>query len=212
MPVERQNELKVKRSWNAWPRPNPIKRNMDEKEKAAQEAAAKAQADADAKAAAEAEAKAKAEDEANVAVRALAEKDEKISKLTDERDNYKKVALKRLGKLPGDEGFVEGVDKDTGLTFEETVKKVLLDQEIAREEAGKDTLIKSQAKQISELTLALKNRPGSALGGGSGDGLEVKDNVFSEQQILNLRKRAERLKVDPEEFIERAKNNILSKR
>ena len=91
-------------------------------------------------------------------------------------------------------------------------KKVLLDNELFKAQAEKDGVIKDQAKKISELTLALKNRPGSGTGGGSGDSQEVKDNVFSEQQLENLRQRATRLKVDPEKFIENARANILKHR
>lgn len=183
---------------------------MDDKKKE-EELAAKIKADAEVKAKAEADAKEKAEFEATESVRLLAEKDEKLAKLTEERDNYKKVALKRLGKLPGDEGFMENADKDTGLTVEEQVKKALLDNEVSKANADRETLVKNQAKQISELTLALKNRPNVSIGGsGSGEPIEVKDNVLSEQQIATIKTTAVRLKVkDVDAYVEKAKQNIL---
>lgn len=140
-------------------------------------------------------------------------KDAEIKKLTEERDNYKHVALKRLGKLPGDADFVPGVDEKTGLTVEEQVRKTLLDNELAKAEATKDAENKKLARENAELRLALKNQPGNGLGGGgSGSELEVKDNVFSEAQLVDLRARATRLKTDPEKFIENAKKNILARR
>lgn len=162
--------------------------------------------------AAEAAAKAKAEDEANAAVATLTAKDDEIAKLKEERDNYKTVALKRLGKLPGDAGFLETADEKTGLTVEEQVRKVLLDREIAKAETDKDTERVKLARENAELRLALKNQPGASIGGGTGDTTEVKDNVFSSTQIEELKKRALRLGADPEKFIENAKQNFLKRR
>jgi hypothetical protein len=180
---------------------------MDEKQKAEELAAQEA-----AKVKAEADAKAKAEEEANAPLKALAERDEQIAKLKEERDNYKNVALKRLGKLPGDAGFIETADEKTGLTVEETVKKTLLEREIAQAEAVKEAENQKLAKENVELRLALKNRPQASNGGGGGESLEVKDNVLSEQQIEVLRQKAIRLKADPEKFIETAKKNLLNHR
>ncbi len=160
----------------------------------------------------EAEAQAVAEAEAAKLLEPLAAKDAEIAKLAEERDNYKKVALKRLGKLPGDADFLESADQKTGLTVEEQVKKVLLEEEIVKAQKVKDDLIKDQAKKISELTLALKNRPSPSIGGGSGESIEVKDNVLTSQQIEVLRAKAIRLKADPEKFIENAKKNLLKNR
>src|SRR5689334_12190385 len=91
----------------------------------------------------------------------LTQKDEEIKKLTEERDNYKNVALKRLGKLPNDASFIEG-DKETGLTVEEQVKQALLEREIAKLNAEKEQEIKRMQKENAELRLALKNRPGQS--------------------------------------------------
>ena len=141
----------------------------------------------------------------------LAKRDEEIAKLKEERDNYKTVALKRLGKLDGDAEFM-AVDKESGLTVEEQVKKTLVEREIARIEQDKANDAKRLAKENAELRLALKNRPGSGLGGDSGGSAEVKDNVFSSQQLEALKQKAVRLKADPEKFIENAKANLLKNR
>lgn len=141
----------------------------------------------------------------------IAEKDAEIAKLREERDNYKTVALKRLGKLPADSEFLADESKESGLTVEEQVRKILLEKEISRKEAEKDTEIRKIAKENSELRLALKNRPNAGIGGDSGSSSEVKDNVFSDAQLADLRNRATRLKADPEKFIEAAKKNLQKK-
>ena len=171
-----------------------IKKNMDDKEKEV------------------AETKALEESKAiEEATNLLAEKDAEITQLKKDRDNYRTVALKRKGKLPGDAEFFEGANETTGLTVEEEVKKTLIEREINRLEDAKDIEARRLAKENAELRLALKNRPGESLGSGSGSSTEVKDNVFSPAQLEVLRQKAERLKADPEKFIEAAKKNILSR-
>ncbi len=136
---------------------------------------------------------------------------EKIAKVEEERDNYKAVALKRLGKLPGDAEFLDADGKGE-LSVAEQVRLALLDREVesARKEAN-DATAKLQ-RENAELRLALKNQPGGSLGGDSGTNTEVKDNVFSKDQLEALKQRAIRLKADPEKFIENAKQNLLKHR
>lgn len=134
---------------------------------------------------------------------------EQIAKVTEERDNYKAVALKRLGKLEGDE---EVFGKD-GLSVAEQVRLALLDKEVDIARNAEREVAAKLVKENTELRLALKNQPKPALGGGGGGSdLEVKDNVFSEAQLNELRKTATRLKADPEKFIENAKKKILDRR
>lgn len=138
---------------------------------------------------------------------------ERAEKAEADRDNYKKVALQRLGKLPGDAEFLDK-EGNGELSVAEQVRLALLDREVekAREEekVAREKLIKENA----ELRIALKNQPGSSVGSGSGGGagLEVKDNIFNEAQLAELRKRALRIKADPEKFIENAKKNITNRR
>jgi hypothetical protein len=142
----------------------------------------------------------------------IAKKDAEIARLAEERDNYKKVALKRLGKLPADNEFLGDDGTNLNTLIEDQVKTQLLDQEIARKQAEREAEIRRITKENSELRLALKNRPQTSSGGDSGTSAEVKDNVFSEAQLLELRKRAEKLKADPEKFIENAKSNLSKRR
>lgn len=132
------------------------------------------------------------------------------AKLIEERDNYKNVALKRLGKLPGDAEFLSGKDGEE-LSVAEQVRLALLDKEIQQNFKAQEDETKKVLKENAELRLALKNRPGTGVGGDSGTTTEVKDNVFSAAQIENLKAKALRLKADPEKFIENAKKNLQSR-
>lgn len=159
------------------------------------------------------------EKDAEVAATAevAAEKDEltltkeALAKAETERDNYKTVALKRLGKLPADAEFLD--KEGTGeLSVEEQVRLTLLEKEVEVAAKAKEAATEKILRENSELRLALKNQPSSGLSGGSEAGPEVKDNVLSEAQMADLRKRAERLKADPEAFIAKAKENLLARR
>lgn len=132
---------------------------------------------------------------------------EENAKLTEDRDNYKNVALKRLGKLPGDADFLSGKDGEE-LTVAEQVRLALLDKEIELNKKAQEDETKRIIRENSELRLALKNRPGSGIGGDSGSSTEVKDNVFSEAQIETLKQRALKVGADPEKFIAAAKANL----
>ena len=161
---------------------------------------------AEAKALADAEAAKLIEEQ--VMLDPLKQKDEEIAKLTQERDNYKAVALKRKGKLAEDDEFFakEGLDE----IIKDKVAEALAEKEISRAQAEKEAQLKQIIKENSELKLALKNKPGNSVGGGSGATVEVKDNVFSAEQLVELKKKAIRLKVDPDKFIESAKKNFFN--
>ena len=178
---------------------------------AEQKAADEAKAAAEAQAAAEAEAKAKADAEAAEG-KALAERDARIAQLEEERNNYKNVALKRLGKLPGDAEFITEEELEKRLATEETVKNILLEREIAKEKAEKEIELKRIVKENAELRLALKNQPGRGMGGDSGTSGDVKDNTFSTSQIDALHARAKSLGLDPVKYVEAAKKNMSRNR
>lgn len=174
--------------------------------------AEKIAADAVAKRAAEA-AKAKELEAIEADILKDKEKDDEIAKLREERDNYKTVALKRLGKLPADSEFLGEHGGDIQALIEDKIKSALIDKELdlktkAREEENRKIL-----RENSELKLLIKNRPGGPTdGGGNGNGVEVKDNVFSNEQIAALRNKAIRLKADPDKFVENAKLNLMSRK
>ena len=170
---------------------------MTEEEKKAAEATAQAEAEAKL-----------AED---IVIDPLTLKDEEIAKLREERDNYKNVALARKGKLSADDDFFkkEGIDE----FIEDRVKTILADKELNKAQIEKDNELRRIVKENNELRLAIKNRPGSSIGGETGGGsVEVKDNVFSADQLRALEEKAKRLKADPQKFIEKAKLNFLNRR
>ena len=148
-----------------------------------------------------------------IATNPLTKAQEELRRVSEERDNYKKVALKRLGKLPGDAEFIAGDTENGELSVEEQVRLALLDREIQKTRESEQFEMKRIVRENAELRLAAKSKSDMALGGdsGSGAGATVKDSVFSEAQLADLRKRAERLKADPEKFIESARANILKR-
>lgn len=148
-----------------------------------------------------------------IEVDTIAEKDAQIVKLKEDLNNYRNVALKRLGKLPGDQDFVKGADETTGLTIEETVRKTLLEGEYAKLTSDKDLDIAKLKRELSEAKLALKNRPETSIGGGDSSSTVVtKDNVLTPEMEQEIRNRAKRLGADEEKFLEQAKKNLLQKR
>lgn len=174
---------------------------MDEKEKAA---LAEKQA-AEAQALAEAEAAKAQEPVIDPKVKEL---EERLAKVEEEKENYRTVALKRLGKLPGDADFLDADGKSV-LTVEEQVKKILLEKEETKLKEERDAENRRILKENAELKLALKNRPSSSIGGGdSGASTVVKDNILSEQQILAAKERAKKLKLDPDKYVESLKVNL----
>ena len=147
--------------------------------------------------------------EGEVLVDPIILRDERIAKLEEERDNYKNVALKRLGKLPGDADFMDEEASKSGLTVEEIVKNTLLEREIVKEKSEKDAEVKKILRENAELRLALKNRPSEGVGTGSnGTSGEVKDNSLSQFQIDQLNARAKKLGLDPVKTLESYKRNL----
>lgn len=135
---------------------------------------------------------------------------EKLAKAEEERDNYKTVALKRLGKLPGDAEFLNK-DGSGELSVAEQIRLELLNREVEKAQEETKKANEKLIKENAELRLAIKNRPGSSIGGDTGSTSVVKDNVFTEQQLAALRAKALRLKADPEAFIQKAKENLLKR-
>jgi hypothetical protein len=143
----------------------------------------------------------------------IAVKDAEIKKLTEDLENYKAVALKRLGKLPGDADFLANGDEDKGeLSVAEQVLIILKEKEIEAANKAKEDETRKLVRENTELKLALKNRPGDSIGGESGAGGEVKDNVFTAEQISAMKSRAKRLGVDEDKFVEKAKANFISRK
>ena len=147
---------------------------------------------------------------AEIAADPLTKLQEENIRLSEERDNYKAVALKRLGKLPGDADFLDK-NGNGELSVAEQVRIQLLEREVEKNKEAEKFEIERMRRENAELRLAIKNRPGSSMGSDSGQGQDPKDNTFSVQQLEALKAKALRLKADPEKFILAAKQNLLKR-
>lgn len=148
---------------------------------------------------------------AEIAENPLTKLQERLAKAEEDRDNYKAVALKRLGKLPGDDDFASR-GESAELSVAEQVRIALLDREVEEVRKAEKAENARLIRENSELRLAIKNRPGSSgIGGDSGSSSTVKDNTFSEAQIAALTAKALRLKADPVKFIQNAKDNLTKR-
>jgi hypothetical protein len=113
----------------------------------------------------------------------LRAKDEEIAKISQEKENYKRAALKAKGKLPEEE---EDLDEKMRRIAQETY---LATQE-AKALAEKDEMIRKMARDLSEAKLALKNRTQLTPTGGTAgpeNEPEKKDNILSEAQLKELK-------------------------
>lgn len=110
--------------------------------------------------------------------------DVKISKLEEERENYRKGMLKAKGKLP-EEGGMDQVEMMRQIAREE-----YLNTEIAHARQDKDFIIEKQAKELREAKLALANKSGIGSGGtgaSTEDKMTVKDNILTDAQISDFK-------------------------
>lgn len=140
----------------------------------------------------------------------LKERDERIAKLTTDRDNYRKGMLKNKGKLPTEEE--QEVDE---LSTEEKMRKIakeeFLNTEIAKELEAKKEDLAILAKENKELRVAVKNSNKSNLspdGIGSDSSKNEEKDTFSPQKIAQLRARARQLGIDEDYYIKTARKNV----
>ncbi len=122
----------------------------------------------------------------------LTKANDKISKISEERDNYRRGMLKAKGKLPEeDDNSSNGEDIDAKI--DRVVKERLLAESEARAQAEKDALVLSLAKRNKELTLALKNKGQASSSSGIGSNQEQPegktDNLISNDQVNALKAR-----------------------
>lgn len=116
----------------------------------------------------------------------LAEKDAKIAKLTEEKDNYRRGMLANKGKNKDGEDIDLSVDEKIAFGIQEA----LMNSTIAKESAEKDEIIKQALARNKELEIAVKNRSQiSTTEGGSGNETKVvpKDNTLSEEKLKQLK-------------------------
>ena len=140
----------------------------------------------------------------------LSDTEVKLKKMTEDRDNYRRVALSKKGKSPDDGGETEDE------RIARIVKEQLYDTEIGKLSEEKDKIIEGALKENKELKVALKSRAqvGASTGQGANqDHPDVKTEFFTEAQKAELKKRYDNLprgtKTSFEQYLERAKANYL---
>lgn len=116
----------------------------------------------------------------------LAEKDDKIKKLTEDRDNYRRGLLAKKGK--NDKG--EDIDLTVDEKIAAGIEEALLNSSIAKESAEKDDLIKKALARNKELETTIKNRSQiSTTESGSGNEIKIvpKDPVLSDEKLKQFK-------------------------
>lgn len=135
----------------------------------------------------------------------LKKRDEEISRLTRDRDDYRKGMLSwkrkaiQTGEQP-EEGEESSLDREE---VRKILKEELLNSEIARKEAEKDSLIKKMAVENAELRATIGNKAQiSNLPGGSsqetatGDGKDP--GMWTREQLVYFKSKG----LDPKKVAE----------
>ncbi len=102
--------------------------------------------------------------------------------------NWEQVGLKRKGKLEGDESFF-GEDRDVDdvkRLIDGKVAQTQKEFEISRQIDAEKRRAEKAESALAEVLRAKDNKPEGALGASSSGGQEVKDSVFSENQLAGL--------------------------
>lgn len=138
----------------------------------------------------------------------LAKANERIAKLDQEKENYRKGMLKAKGKIPDEDDNSSNGEEDIDSKVARLVHEQLLKTKEEETRAQKDKLISEMAKKLKETTLALKNRGQVTSTSGQGsnqDRPEVKtDSILSNDQLNSLK-----AKGWDEKKIEEFKKNLL---
>lgn len=135
----------------------------------------------------------------------LADKDAKIAKVQEEKENYRKGMLKAKGKLPEE-------DETPPENWREEARRIAREEYLSTQEAQlqaeRDDTLKAVIKQNKELIVTLKNRgqiSSNSAAGSNEDKPEVKaDSYFSNEQLRSLK-----AKGWSDKKIEEAKKNML---
>jgi hypothetical protein len=137
----------------------------------------------------------------------LKEKDEKIAKITADKDNYRKMALKYK---KGEEEVEPELSDEEKLRA--IVKEELFNSDLAQAQREKDDLLAKLVRENKELKIANKNSVKSNLSpGGVGYDSSKKDeekSEFSPQKIAQLKRRAVERGIDPEYYVKIARKNV----
>ena len=137
----------------------------------------------------------------------LIEKDNSISRLTADRDNY------RTGMLKYKKLAAENPD-DSSLTQEsvkQMIKEEMVNSELFKVQLEKDTIIKTMASELKEAKVALSNKSqiSNLPGGASQPENDISTSQLTEDQKTYFDKISKEIgvKIDPKKFLENWKRN-----
>lgn len=145
----------------------------------------------------------------------LLEKDAELEKvrkankdLTQGIDKWKEKAKNKQSEV---DEFGNELPLDLDERIDQRVAERLAQSQEAKLLAEKEEITKQLAKENKELKIAIANRTQISNGTSitSGGNTEVKDNFFSDAQLLALKANAARTGVKEEDYIARAKDNMI---
>ena len=138
----------------------------------------------------------------------IAEKDAKLAKVQQEKENYRKGMLKAKGKLPAEDETDDVPPENWREEARRIAREEYLTTQEAQLQAERDDAFKAVIKRNKELTVALKNRgsiSATSAQGSNQDKPEFKtDSFFSPEQIQQFK-----AKGWDDKKIERAKQNMI---
>lgn len=121
----------------------------------------------------------------------LTKANEKIVKLGEEKENYRKGMLKAKGKIPDEDDNSSNNGEDIDSKVSRIVQQKMLETREAQALADRDNLVSKITKENKELKLALKNRgqvTSTSAQGSNQDRQEGKiDNILSNEQLNSLK-------------------------
>lgn len=138
----------------------------------------------------------------------LKEKDEKIAKLSQDRDNYRAGMLKYKKEAEQDPENKE-LEEDK---IRQIFKEELLNTDLAKALKEKDEYVQRIARENSELKIAMANKSQiSNMPGGSSQSQDVKVEELTDEQKAHFERISKEIgvKIDPKKFLENWKKSQL---
>jgi hypothetical protein len=137
----------------------------------------------------------------------LKEKDDKIAKLSQDKDNYR-VGMLKYKKLVEENPEDKSADDER---IKQLIKEEILDTQIAQEVREKDLIIQKMAKENAELKVAVQNKSQMPnLPGGSSqpeNDLKVEELTADQKAYFDNLSKEIGVKIDPKKFLENWKKN-----
>lgn len=132
----------------------------------------------------------------------LSDKDNKISKLTADRDNYR-TGMFKYKKLAEENPEDETLNEER---IKQMIKEELVDSELYKTQLEKEAIIKTIATENKELKIALANKSqiSNMPGGSSSPNEDIKVDGLTTEQKAHFEKISKEIgvNIDPKKFLE----------